>query len=58
MASPRKRYHLVIDPKLYADIAAEGDTFVGEVRRALKLWLLVRRGEVEVMKDGRKMGVL
>lgn len=62
MATKLKRYHLVIPEKVYADVAAEGarndGTFVSEVRRALKLWLMVRRGEVEVVKDGVKMEVL
>ncbi len=58
MPTTLKRYHLVIDVKIYEEIASGGDTFVGEVRRALKLWLLVRNGEVEVLKDGVKMEVL
>lgn len=58
MPTNLKRYHLVIDAKLYREIAAGGDSFVGEVRRALKLWLMFRKGEVEVLKDGVKMEVL
>ena len=62
MSEPRpgmKRYNLVLLPELYEEVAAEGkkhgETFVHEVRHALKLWLMVRRGEVEVVwKDGGK----
>ena len=62
MTTKLKRYHLVIPEKVYDEVAAEGarhqETFVGEVRRALKLWLMVRKGEVEVMKDGVSLEVL
>ena len=57
-----KRYHLVIDAQVYEQVAAGGarhqGTFVSEVRRALKLWVMVRAGEVEIMKDGVKVEVL
>ncbi len=56
-----KRYHLVIPAQLWIDVndaAPEGEPFVSEVKRALKLWRMVRRGEVEVTKDGVKMEVL
>ncbi len=62
MAEKLKRYNLVVDAKLYREVAAEGSrhqgSFASEVRKALKLWLMVRRGEVEVVKDGAKMEVL
>ena len=55
-----KRYTLVVPAKLWAEVSLEGrlqgGSFASEARSALRLWLMVRRGEVEVMKVGRKDG--
>ena len=57
-----KRYHLVIDAQVYEQVAAGGarhqGTFVSEVRRALKLWVMVRAGEVETMNSASERNVL
>jgi len=53
----RKNCHVVVDVALFDKVVA-GGTFVGEVRKALELWLLVRGGEVVVTRGGKEVEFL
>ncbi len=54
-----KRYHLQIQESVYAEVTADGATFVSSVRKALRILLMLRRGEVKlVTKEGKEVEVL
>ena len=58
-----KRYSLVLPDEMWREVVAgaesRGESFVSEVRRALRLYLLWRGGKVEVRTaDGSKLEVL
>ena len=54
-----KRYHLRIQESVYDEVVDGGATFVGEVRRALRILLMLRKGEVRLVKeDGTEVEVL
>ncbi len=62
MPDDRVRCQIELDRGLRDAVLAEskvaGVSFVAEVRSALRLWLLFRSGEVEVLRDGVKLEVM
>jgi len=57
-----KRFHLIIKDEAWDRLSAlaeqDGSTVVSQIRRAVKLWFMVRSGEVKLVRNGSDMEVL